>query len=130
MQPENYWEMYDADVMVMPRRYGGLCMPVNEALGAGMPIIMPAISPNKDWLPKEWLTPAELKFTTIFKRGNLSIDVYLTEPMVLAKKIDQFANDPDFYQEQVQKARKLAKEYSWGTLKPLYSETFNNMLKL
>jgi glycosyltransferase involved in cell wall biosynthesis len=115
--------------MVMPRRYGGLCMPVNEALGAGMPVIMPYISPNNSWLSKEWLTPAELKLTTIFRRGNISINVYKTDPTILAKLIDKFATDPHFYQNQAREARALAKKFSWDELAPLYNGTFNNMLK-
>ena len=32
----NYWDLYaDADALVMPRRYGGLCLPVQEAMASG-----------------------------------------------------------------------------------------------
>lgn len=46
----NYWELYgDADVLVMPRRFGGLCLPVIEALGAGMAVLMTDVPPNDVW---------------------------------------------------------------------------------
>lgn len=45
------WEMYDGfDALVMPRRYAGLCLPVLEALGSGLPVVMTNMSPqNTDW---------------------------------------------------------------------------------
>jgi glycosyltransferase involved in cell wall biosynthesis len=48
--PENKWEMYEsAHVLVMPRRYGGLCLPVIEALSCGLAVAMPDIPPNATW---------------------------------------------------------------------------------
>src|SRR6202000_2370555 len=32
----DYWDNYhNGDVMILPRRYGGLCLPAKESLGAG-----------------------------------------------------------------------------------------------
>lgn len=45
-------------VVLLPRRYGGLCLPMLESLALGIPVIMPDISPNNDVLPAEWLVPA------------------------------------------------------------------------
>jgi glycosyltransferase involved in cell wall biosynthesis len=108
------------DVLVMPRRFGGLCLPANEALGHGMPVVMPAISPNNTWLPNDWLVPASLK--TSF-RAKQHVDVYETEPRILAAKIDQFATDSGFYQKSRLEAVELRTQYSWETLKPRYTET-------
>ena len=48
--PSNKWEMYEsAHVLVLPRRFGGLSLPVIEALACGLAVVMPAISPNNDW---------------------------------------------------------------------------------
>ena len=45
--PADKWAMYEsAHLLVMPRRYGGLCLPVIEALSCGLAVTMPAISPN------------------------------------------------------------------------------------
>lgn len=50
MGVEDYWRLYeDADVLVMPRRYGGLCLPANEAAGAGLALVMTDCSPNTRW---------------------------------------------------------------------------------
>ncbi len=36
----NYWDLYThGDTLVMPRRYGGLCLPVQEALAAGLAVV-------------------------------------------------------------------------------------------
>lgn len=114
----------DQDVLVLPRRFGGLCLPCNEALGAGMPVIMPAVSPN-EWLPAEWLVPAEHAGSFMAKTN---VDLYSTDPQALAAKIDQFATDLDFYAKAAGIARDLAEANSWQTLKPLYEETFEELI--
>jgi glycosyltransferase involved in cell wall biosynthesis len=116
---KNYWDLYTGDVLIMPRRYGGLCLPVNEALGSGMPVIMPDISPNNTWLPSEWLTPAQK--TAEFLAMN-RVDVFESDPVSLASKIDQFATDSNFYSAAKTQAAQLAKSLSWDELKPLYQE--------
>lgn len=127
---DNYWDRYPGyDVLVMPRRYGGLCLPMNEAIGAGMPIITTDISPNNSWLDKRWLTPAELDFEFTPGRYGTTIGVYKTEPEVLAAKIDEFATDRDLYQNASREAIALRDKFSWDTLKSLYQEVFSLMLK-
>lgn len=128
--PDNYWETYTGhDVFIMPRRYGGLCLPINEALGAGMPVIMPNISPNSEWLDKRWLVEAEKNFVFTPGRRGGSIDVYKVDPQKLAAKIDEFATDNKLYERAAEEARTLAGKYSWAELKPLYLDTFDTMLK-
>lgn len=39
----------DADVIVLPRRYGGQSLVANEALSSGCPVIMLSRDPEKDW---------------------------------------------------------------------------------
>lgn len=128
--PENYWDLYEGqDVLVLPRRYAGLSLPVNEALGAGMPVIMPDISPNNQWLPKEWLVPAVKNFDFTATRGGLSIEVYKTDPKLIAAKIDQFAKDNVFYGVARKDVIELSQEYSWSHLQKLYFDTFETVIK-
>lgn len=83
-------ELYrDFDIMILPRRYGGLCLSCNEALMSGLLVIMPDISPNNELLPREWLVPASIK-EQIFTR--IKIDVYQTNINTLASRIDWLAN--------------------------------------
>lgn len=116
----NYWELYAGHhAMILPRRFGGLCLPANEAVGAGMPVIMPDIDPNNRWLPKQWLTAAVRNGEARAKQPFVH---YRTEPEDLADKIDQFANDTRFYRQSVAAALDLRTFYSWTNLKPRYIE--------
>lgn len=78
----------DFDAMIMPRRFGGLCLPMQEALMSGLPVIMPDISPNNDILPKDWLIPATHSGTI---QTRTTIDLFAAHPLDLARKIDSLA---------------------------------------
>lgn len=123
---ENYEDQYnEGDVLVLPRRYGGLCLPMNEALAAGIPVIMPDVSPNEQRLPKQWLVPA--KKTTSFM-ARTDIDVFDVDPNFLAFKMCEFA-DETFMRWSNQEAIRLGKESSWKQLKNLYDQTFEMILQ-
>jgi glycosyltransferase involved in cell wall biosynthesis len=111
------WDLYRGqDVLVLPRRFGGLCLPVNEALGAGLPVIMPDISPNNTWLRDEWLIPACHRASF---RAKQHIEVHESDCEALATKIDQFTDD-GFYAKAALKARELAQSLSWDALRSTY----------
>jgi glycosyltransferase involved in cell wall biosynthesis len=116
----NYWTVYtNQDALILPRRFGGLCLPANEAIGAGIPVIMPDIDPNNSWLPAEWLTESMLAGDF---RAKQHINWYSTKPEVLAAKIDQMALDNDFYIRALAKAHLLREQMSWESLTPIYLE--------
>lgn len=118
----DYWDNYaDGDVLLLPRRYGGLCLPMNEALGAGMPIITTDISPNNTWLPAEWLVPA--RKTAEFMAFN-RVEVHETHAEYLAAMIEQFCDD-DFYKTAQARADELAHENSWAALLPIYRQVLS-----
>lgn len=106
-------------VLVMPRRFGGLCLPAQEATAAGMPVIMPNISPNDAWLPAEWLVPAT---KTGSFRARQHIELHTVDHHALAARIDQFATDPNLYTEASAKAQEIAAALSWDALTPRYME--------
>lgn len=123
---KNYSENYfHGGVMVMPRRYGGLCLPFHEAIAAHMPVITTNISPNNSWLPEEWLVPANHEHSFNAKKR---IEVFQADPIALAEKIDQFC-DKEFYSNAVARAAEIKKIISWETLLPDYYETFKEVLK-
>lgn len=82
----------DFDAMILPRRYGGLCLSCDEALMSGLPVIMPDISPNNELLPNEWLIPA-MKDNEFFTRTI--IDIYSSDIFKLAEKIDWLTEQDD-----------------------------------
>lgn len=108
------------DVLLLPRRYGGNCLPLNEALSVGMPVIMTDISPNSSFLPHNWLIPAS-------KIGQFEprtlVEIYGSDPKLLAAKIDHFYNlsENQMWFENV-RAGNLARSISWDTMRPQYTD--------
>lgn len=135
---ENRTDMYrSSDILVMPRRFGGLCLPVNEALACGLPVIMPNISPNNKRLPDEWLVEA--------KRGKniqtrTTIETYDTDPLTLAEKMIEIASlrnakreetligGVHFDMEQLE-ARQYAMQYSWRGMKKFYQKVLEDVCR-
>jgi len=78
---------FNFDALILPRRYGGLSLSTNEALMSALPVLMPDISPNNKWLPKDWLVPATKKGEF---RARAMIEYFQVDPQVLAKKIDEW----------------------------------------
>lgn len=116
-------DLYDADVLLLPRRYGGLSLQRNEALALGMPVIMLDIEPNQE-LPRDWLVPATLKERTMIKT---MIDVYDAKPEDLAKKIDEFA-DRNIGLDSVW-AFDFAYRRRWPLMKREYKKVFNKLMQ-
>jgi hypothetical protein len=84
----NREDMYSGfDAMVLPRRYAGLCLPMNEALLSGLPVFMTDISPNNKILPEEWLVRSNSIGT--FKAKS-RIELFDVDARVLAHKIDRY----------------------------------------
>lgn len=123
---ENYADVYAmGDVLLMPRRYGGNCMPVNEALSVGMPTIMTDIAPNNDFLPHRWLIPAA-KIDEFTPRTK--IDIYGSNPEHLARKIDRFYNmDETEMLTQNAQASNLAETISWENMAWKYTEALESL---
>lgn len=122
----DYWDLYrDGDVMLMPRRYGGLCLPAQEAIGAGMPVIMPDVEPNNSWLPAEWLVEA-FPLIELIVRNRIMVNA--VTPENLAAKMDEFAS-PGFYAAAVSAAQQLAHDYSWDSLRAEYDRTFRRLIE-
>lgn len=119
IETPDYWNNYDeGDVMLLPRRYGGNCLPLNEALSTGMPVIMPSISPNNEFLPAEWQLPAG-KVGEFMPRTK--IDIFGIDPVALAAKVDVLANyDDNAARMESHKADKLADKISWDMLHATY----------
>lgn len=83
-------DMYTGfDAMLLPRRYAGLCLPMNEALLSGLPVFMTDISPNNIILPKEWLTVSE---ELGLMRLAAPVIYYDVDAKKFAEKIDAYVN--------------------------------------
>ena len=123
----NYKDIYKrGDVMVLPRRYGGNCLPMNEALSVGMPVIMPNISPNNQFLPQQWLVSA-YKHDEFTPRTK--IDIYEANAQSLADRIDRFyeLDEAAMVTENV-RANNLAETISWKYLKWEYKKALEDLI--
>lgn len=108
----------DFDAMIMPRRFGGLCLPMQEALMCGLPVIMPKISPNMEILPNEWLVNAD-HGGTIMTRSQ--IDLYAARVDELTQKIDEFAH-MDLNTYKINAFDIAHKEYAPSSLREEYEK--------
>ncbi len=116
----DYWDIYnsDFDVLLLPRRYGGLSLQRDEALSSGAPVISLDTPPSAGELPQEWLVPAHYQ-KTITTRPTF--DIYECTPEDLAAKIDYVAALSEFtFTNWSHKADFLAEKISWGRQLPVY----------
>ena len=122
---DNYWDLYTGhDVLIQPRRFGGLNLPAQEALAAGLVVLMPNISPNADLLPSDWLFPAE-KYGHFMARQP--VDLYLTNPLTLAGMIDRYA-DTEIIDNEKARSHLYAEPLSWDNQEMAYTSVFENIV--
>jgi hypothetical protein len=104
------------DLLVYPRRWGGLCLPAQEAVASGIPVIMPDLSPNNSWLPQEWLVPAS--WMARFP-ARAPIDVHQVDPVALAVKVRDVVAAPSPHFDT---ASSMRAAMTWDTLLPVYED--------
>jgi hypothetical protein len=112
----NYFDvLVDADVLVLPRRYGGLCLPMQEAAAMGIPTVLLDVGGYREmgW-PASLLVPAR-KLLTRRMRGNVIVH-YETRPPLLAKYVNALLDDEDHYARTSDYVRSWAEERSWEKL--------------
>lgn len=107
----DYWRLYDdQDALVMPRRYGGLCLPVQESMAAGMAVLMPACSPNAQTWP---VAPTKVLGYELQHMRAGEVPVAQVDPFDIAKRMDMFA-DPEYRRQWQQMSRAWAATHSWA----------------
>jgi len=115
-------DMYKwGDILVLPRRYGGLCLPMWEALSAGMPVIMPNISPNNYILPQMWLVEASIKGSF---QAHTNIPIYDVDVDDLVAKIEKLKGG---FKDMSKYARRIAEGMSWEAQKPIYEDKLKRL---
>lgn len=121
--PDNRQDMYTGfDAMVLPRRYAGLCLPMNEALISALPVFMTDISPNNVILPDKWL--AESNKIDSFRTKSM-VDVYDVKPERLAKIIDKYIGNNSKYEIKETAVKIGLNNFSVDSLKEKYINIIN-----
>ncbi len=107
----------EADVVVLPRRYGGLCLPALESIVAGCVVVMPDCSPNTDW-PVMTVPSVPSPNTIVTAAGD--IEMIHVEPRAVAAAIDELADDPVLLQRLREQSSWWCMSNSWDALRPVY----------
>lgn len=116
---DNHWDLYRGiDVLVMPRRFGGLCLPVLEALALGIPVVMPDVSPNEVWPGPR--VPATSTATVGTRAGLLPL--HDVDPRALAEAMDELAANPELVGKLRAEAAEWVAGNTWEALKPMWLE--------
>lgn len=116
--PSDWRDLYRGHhAVVLPRRYGGLCLPANEAVAGGLPVVMTDVEPNRSWLPRWWLAESRHEDTVMTKT---LVEVHGADPASLASRIDLLSTDVECYSGAVAETRAIHRRFSWDELEPLY----------
>lgn len=108
-------ELYDhMDCLVLPRRFGGLCLPAQEAIGSHIPVIMSDISPNETLIPRELRIPAT---QAEILHARTDITCHDTDSHALADTMQALSDDAILYQKAKHDTRVIAEHLSWDNQK-------------
>ena len=120
---DNYWDVYShGDVLVMPRRYGGMCLPVQEALAAGLQVVMTDIDPNPQW-PVELIGGAMSTVKTVGPERHNRIPAMDVDVVALAECLRTVRDRRD----ETHEARQAwVREHSWDALLPVWREALED----
>lgn len=122
----DYWTLYDGcDALILPRRYGGLSLPINEALSAGMPVVSLDVEPQRRFLPAEGLVPPTRASRLRLISGQ--VDWWRCDPRHLARKIEQVATDPELVARLSDTSDAIATRLSWEAMEPRYRRVFETL---
>lgn len=109
----DYWRIYDdADVLVLPRRYGGLSLPIQEAASAGLAIVTLDLPPYRDFLHPAGLVPAGIDEQGYPMKGG-RFDIMGCKPGDLAAAITRLIRNPDLVAEMSAHSDAWAATLDW-----------------
>lgn len=103
------WEMYDNQhLLVLPRRYGGLCLPALEASAVGLGVMMPRCAPNHE-LASILVSPR--RHSGIRMACGI-IDAHDCHPAGLASSLDEVARDRSRLVAAMQRSTEMVPRWS------------------
>ncbi|MCH7604790.1 glycosyltransferase, partial [Patescibacteria group bacterium] len=117
---QSYHELYeDGDVLIHPQIYGGLSLPIQEAVSCGMPVIAVDRFPENQFLDKDLLIePDKVEERMIYRK----VKAHLISPESLAEKIDEVFNMP--LEKYSKKNDALARKWDWKNMEQFYRKVF------
>lgn len=112
-----YETLFDeGDVFVYPDKWGGSCLPLQEAHSAGMCVMASDRLPSNTWLPKKPLIP--IKGYKKEKIAQVTFDSAIVDPVDIARTIEKWYNQD--ITEYSLAGKVWAEQNSWESLKMQY----------
>jgi hypothetical protein len=121
----NYWDAYPdgCDGMVLPRRYGGQSLSINEAASLGWPVVTTDLDPQRQWFPPDALVAPGRPRMVPMKGTGGPFPVYTGDPYALAARLDELADNPDRVLALHEASLRYAESIAWdGPLRQRYEE--------
>lgn len=117
---DDWWDAYtpEADALVIPRRYGGQCLPAQEGAVCGLPLVMPRLSPQNTWPGPRF--GAALGPQVAMKGGPFV--VHRPVPRDLARVMDRMVRGEIDVEHESEASLAWAEETSWANIEPLWRE--------
>lgn len=118
----DYWRLYDGyDVLVLPRRYGGLCLPVQEAMAAGLAVVMTDTEPQRSFWP---VVTVPTRHQGVLRTATGDVPLALAHPHRLAETLDRLNSDRGELEAAQAAGRAWAVAHSWDAMRSLYVDEF------
>lgn len=123
---DEWWQRdTGAWVSVIPRRYGGLCLPALEAFAAGVPVIMPRTSPQDGLWPVIGI-PARRGRPINTKGGR--INTWTTDPGPLRSTLIELDGRPDRWAQAAAAVRRFAAANRWEAIRPEWDTALQDVI--
>jgi glycosyltransferase involved in cell wall biosynthesis len=109
-------------LLIIPRRYGGLCLPALEAAACGLVVAMPDVSPNEELAAIR--IPVGRSRPAMFAAGKM--DMAECNAVQIAEILSRLAAN----KEQMQQARidQMALLPTWDVWRDKYMKAFKELL--
>lgn len=116
---EDRWTMYAGHhVLVLPRRYGGLCLPALEAMASGLAVLMPDCDPNFHW-PILRLAAVGSRTVQMQTGPVATVEVY---PNTVRNELNRLNVDKVRLRSAMEASREWAEANRWSVLASLYHD--------
>lgn len=119
----NRWEMFRGQhVLLIPRRYGGLCLPVNEAMASGLMVMMSDCSPNTQWP----ISPLASDPSRVVSMQTGPVETHDVLANVVANHLKHFAQNRSGVHAYQSRSREWTERNRWSVLKETYYDQINS----
>lgn len=113
------------DVLLLPRRWGGQSLKLNEALASGLPVLMPDFAPQNLFLPPEMLIRATEGNSMRSQAGWINTCRVL--PNDLKSAVRRLTSNDELVTRLSKWAGDWANEHSWRKWAPKYQKLFREL---